>query len=65
MSEYTVNELLCFATSQFDKLDQMVLNSTLLEFYSLFWFSPLKKIISSTQKKVEDILQLFSDDSTL
>ena len=34
MSRYTVNELLCFATSQFDKLDRNVLNSTLIDFYS-------------------------------
>ena len=34
MSGYTVNELLCFATSQFDKVDKTALLSTLLDFYS-------------------------------
>ena len=33
MSQFTVNELLCFASFQFNKLNRGALNSLLLDFY--------------------------------
>ena len=48
---FTVNELLCFVTSQFDKLNRQNLNSILLEFYSREEVLTAKNILVSFCEK--------------
>ena len=45
MSGHTVNELLCFATNFFDKLDREVLYATLLDFYQRDQIKEAKQIL--------------------
>ena len=51
MTSYTVNELLCFVSTQFDKLDRQNLNSTILEFYNRDDFQSAKSILVSLCEK--------------
>ena len=52
MSRYTVNELLCFATVQFNKLNRGVLNSLLLDFYYKEEIVEAKQILLSECEKI-------------
>ena len=52
MAGYTVNELLCFLATQYDKLDRNNLNSILLEFYSRDEVISAKNILISECDKL-------------
>ena len=51
MGSYTVNEILCFVSSQFDKLHRQNLNSILLEFYTKDELVTAKQILVSFCEK--------------
>ena len=48
---YAVNELLCFATSQYDKLNRQNLNDILLEFYTREEVIAAKHVLVSNCEK--------------
>ena len=52
MSIYTVNELLCFLSTQFDKLDRTNINSVLVDFYKRDEIIKAKDILISECQKV-------------
>ena len=53
MASFVVNELLCFLSSQYDKLDRENINSILLEFYILEELECAKQILISECEKID------------
>ena len=60
MDKYTVNEVLCFVSSQFDQLNRENLLSTIIEFYKREELSAAKQLLL-TQCEKENLSHLIND----